>query len=160
MGHSSWLEWPWLSRRGMLTIKRTCFAACCSFSRLNTAFPHLDILPSSFILHEIEWFWRLEYIFLSLKKVSYCKCWWNFFFFVFTNNRWKTDQLSWMALVEQKRDDDYEEDMFCRLLFIFLSLAQSLRPFVRQVSRSTVTHSLSKMHCIQTIGLAFNGHTH
>ena len=80
MGHSSWLEWPWLSRRGMLTIKRTCFAACCSFSRLNTAFPHLDILPSSFILHEIEWFWRLEYIFLSLKKVSYCKCWWNFFF--------------------------------------------------------------------------------
>ena len=61
-----YLERPWLSRRGMMTMRRTCFAACCSFS--------------------------------------------------------------------------------C--------------PFVRQVSRSTVTHSLSKMHCIQTIGLAFNGHTH
>ena len=76
-----------------------------------------------------------------------------------------------MALVEQKRDDDYEEDMFCRLLFIFLSLAATAAavmlprggggaaaPFLRlSVSHSS---SLSKMHCIQTIGLAFNGHTH
>ena len=112
--------------------------------------------------YEEDLFCRLFFIFLSL-KVCYCKCWWKKSvvtnFFVFTNNPRKTDQLSWTALVEQKRDDDYEEDMFCRLLFIFLSLAQSLRPFVRQVSRSTVTHSLSKMHCIQTIGLAFNGHT-
>ena len=29
---TSYLEWPWLSRRGMMTMRRTCFAACCSFS--------------------------------------------------------------------------------------------------------------------------------
>ena len=88
--------------------------------------------------YEEDLFCRLFFIFLSL-KVCYCKCWWKKSvvtnFFVFTNNPRKTDQLSWTALVEQKRDDDYEEDMFCRLLFIFLSLRPS--------SQSLDSHSLS-----------------
>ena len=46
-------------------------------------------------------------------------------FFLFINNPRKTEHLSWATLVEQKRDDDYEEDMFCHPLFIFLSLKVS-----------------------------------